>query len=147
MQQANAFEPQADIDRTPVKSEATSAAPSEQAADQNFTADVSAPEKPEDTALAFQRDLQSLSTVLSNTFGESGPDTGISQLQICKSAQSHHLTPDQARSLVWECPPSRKPFSTIVDTGNKDNGFVSAAGVQQKVSSQCSSFKLVDQED
>ena len=147
MQQASAFEPQADRDSATVKPEPTSAALSEQAADQSSTADVIQSKEPEDAGLAFQKDLHSLSTVLSNTFCESGPDVDISQTQTCQPVQSHHLTPEQASSLVWECAPTREPLSTLLDANDKAKGVVSAAGAQQKVSSCGSSFRFVDQED
>lgn len=145
MQQASASEPQADIDSATVKPEPSSAASSEQAADQSSPADASPSEEPEDTGLAFQKDLQSLSTVLSNTFSESGPDMDISQSYTCLPGQSHHLTSEQARSLVWECAPTRDPLSTLF--GSETNGVVNAAGAQQKMSSCGSSFRFVDQED
>ena len=147
MQQASASEPQADIDSATVKPEPTSAALSEQAADQSSTADVSQSEEPEDVGLAFQKDLQSLSTVLSNTFSESGPDVGISQSHTCQPGHSHHLTFEQASPLVWECTPTRDPLSTLSGLDNNINGVVSAAGAQQKMSSCGSSFRFVDQED
>ena len=149
MQQASAFEaqPQADRDSATVKPEPTSAALSEQAADQSSTADISQSEEPEDAGLAFEKDLQSLSTVLSNTFCESGPNVDISQSQTCQPEQSHHLTPEQASSLVWECAPTSEPLGTLQDASNKANDAVSAAGAQQKVSSYGSSFRFVDQED
>lgn len=146
MQQASAFEPQDDRDSATAKPEPTSAALSEQAADQSSAADISRSEEPEDAGLAFEKDLQSLSTVLSNTFCESGPDVDISQSQTCQPEQSHHLTPEQASSLVWECAPTREPLGTLLDASNKANDVVSAAGAQQKVSSYGSSFRFVDQE-
>ena len=147
MQQASASEPQADIDRATVKPEPTSAASSEQAADQSSTGDISQSEEPEDAGLAFQKDLQSLSTVLSNTFSASGPDVDTSQSQSCQPEQSHHLTSEQASSLVWECAPTREPLSTRSGASNKANGVVSAAGAQQRVSSYGNSYTFVDQED